>query len=145
MSKDGSMPHKFPRLGKDDYYDSILTWECQACGEWIKEYGNEKRTNCTIDWRDLKMGKREKVMKEPPMGSVVIDTCGSAWQRHPNGWAISGSDGSWFYSWERVVAEDLYRHMDYPYETWAPVLDDPRLPCIVYVPHEELIWDDEDE
>ena len=89
------------------------------------------------------MKPKKKKMKEPPMGSVVIDMCGSAWQRHPRGWAISGSDGSWWYTWERVLAEDLYRHMDYPSIDWAPVLDDPRLPLIVYVPHEELLTEEE--
>jgi hypothetical protein len=145
MGKDGHLPHKFPKLDKNDSYDSILVWECQACGKWIKEYGNEKKTDCTIDWRELKMGKREKVMKEPPMGSVVIDTCGSAWQRHPRGWSISGSDGSWWYSWERVIAEDLYRNMESPSPEWSPVLNDPRLPLIVYVPHEELLTDSEED
>lgn len=83
-------------------------------------------------------------MIEPPMGSVVVDTCGSAWQRSPVGWSSCGSDGSWNYTWKELLKE-LNRYMDYPTEAWAAVLGDKRLPCIVYVPHEELIWGDEDE
>ena len=86
-----------------------------------------------------------KKMKEPPIGSVVIDKTGFAWQRHINGWAISGSDGSWYYSWERVIKEDLYRTIENFAEGWKPVLTDPRLPLIVYVPHEELLTDPEDD
>jgi len=65
-------------------------------------------------------------MKEPPMGSIVVDKRGSAWQKHPVGWAMAGSDGSWNYSWKELLKE---LHQD----------------CIVYIPHEELLWDDEDE
>lgn len=83
-------------------------------------------------------------MKEPPMGSVIIDKTGSAWQRHPNGWANSGSDGSWHYTWERFVKEDLNLELQNPTKEWAPVLKDQRLPLIVYVPHEELLVEDED-
>ncbi len=85
-----------------------------------------------------------KKMKEPPMGSVVIDKRGSAWQRHPVGWSIAGSDMSWSYTWSKLLTE-LYEEADYPSSAWAPVLGDERLPCIVYVPHEELLWDSSDE
>lgn len=85
-----------------------------------------------------------KKMKEPPMGSVVISVCGSAWQRHPVGWAIAGSDMSWSYTWNQLLKE-LYTPMDYPSEQWAPVLHDSRLPLIVYVPHEELLIEEDDE
>lgn len=134
------LPHKFPKV---DGYEEILAWECQACGEWIKEYGKQKKTNCTIDWRRIYMSKRQKVMKEPPIGSVVIDVTGSAWQRSPRGWSNSGSDGSWFYDWKRVVEQELYTpDRDFiPTQEWKQVLGDPRLPCIVYIPHEELIWE----
>ena len=138
------LPHKFPQLRKEDAYEDILAWECQACGEWIKEYKSEKRTECTIDWRDLKMNERQKVMKEPPIGSVVIAKNGSAWQKDPKGWGMVGSDGSWKYSWATLVNE-LYEEMDYPTQEWASVLGDPRLPLIVYVPHEELITDEDEE
>lgn len=85
-----------------------------------------------------------KKMKEPPMGSIVISKSGTAWQHDPVGWSTAGSDGSWSYTWNELLKE-LYRPMDYPTKEWAPVLDDPRLPCIVYVPHEELIWEVNDE
>ena len=85
-----------------------------------------------------------KKMKEPPMGSIVVDMGGSAWQKHPVGWAIAGSDMSWSYTWNQLLKE-LYKPMDYPTEQWHPVLHDPRLPCIVYVPHEELITGEEDD
>jgi hypothetical protein len=85
----------------------------------------------------------KKVMKEPPMGSVVVDIRGSAWQRHPVGWAVAGSDMSWSYTWKQLLKE-LYSPMDYPSQEWAPVLHDPRLPLIVYVPHEELLLEEED-
>lgn len=145
MSRDGYMPHKFPKLSGNDSYGDLISWECQACGEWIKEYGKQEKTNCTIDWRELKMGKREKVMKEPPLGSVVIDKTGSAWQRGTLGWSNSGSDGSWAYTWERVLKEELYLELDNPTLQWESVLTDPRLPCIVYIPNEELIWEKEEE
>lgn len=87
------------------------------------------------------MGK----MIEPPLGSVVIDKTGSAWQRHPTGWSNSGSDGSWAYTWERFIKEDLNLELEYPTKEWAPVLTDPRLPLIVYVPNEELFIEEEDE
>ncbi len=83
-----------------------------------------------------------KKMKEPPLGSVVIGKNGSAWQKDPRGWGMVGSDGSWKYSWSTLV-EELYEEMDYPTEKWRPVLGDERLPCIVYVPHEDLLWDEE--
>jgi hypothetical protein len=139
---DEHLPHKFPKV---DGHEEIIAWECQACGEWIKEYGSEKKTNCTINWRDMTMGTRQKVMKEPPMGSVVIDRSGSAWQRHPVGWCVSGGDGSWNYTWKELLKE-LYLGMTDggPTPEWAPVLGDPRLPCIVYVPHEELLIDEDD-
>lgn len=93
------------------------------------------------------MNGRQKIMKEPPLGSVVIDVTGSAWQRSPNGWSNSGSDGSWHYTWKRVVEQELYTFdRDFiPTEEWKTVLGDPRLPLIVYVPHEELITEDEDQ
>ena len=86
----------------------------------------------------------KKKMKEPPIGSVVIARNGSAWQKDPKGWGMVGSDGSWKYTWATLVNE-LYEEMDYPTQEWAPVLGDPRLPLIVYVPHEELITDEDEE
>ena len=83
-------------------------------------------------------------MKEPPLGSVVIGKNGCAWQKDPRGWGMVGSDGSWKYSWATLVKE-LYEEMDYPSQQWKPVLGDERLPCIVYVPHEELLWDEEEQ
>jgi hypothetical protein len=85
-----------------------------------------------------------KKMKEPPMGSIVVDIKGGAWQRSPVGWSSADGDGSWRYTWKELLKE-LYEPMDYPTQKWAPVLGDPRLPCIVYVPHEELIWEVNDE
>lgn len=76
--------------------------------------------------------KKKFTMKEPPLGSVVIDRTGAAWQRVPNGWAIAGTDGSWFYAWEQVIAETSNNQYVYP----EHFLDDP---IIVYVPNEELI------
>lgn len=89
--------------------------------------------------------KRNKKMKEPPMGSVVIDSSGSAWQRHPVGWAVSGTDGSWTYSWKQLQKELNNTLNDSPTQEWKPAMGDPRLPLIVYVPHEELITEEEDE
>lgn len=84
-------------------------------------------------------------MKEPPMGSVVIDKSGSAWQRHPVGWSISGSDMSWSHTW-RQLQESLYTTLnESPSQEWRPAMGDPRLPFIVYVPHEELFVEEEDE
>ena len=85
-----------------------------------------------------------KKMKEPPMGSVVMDIKGRAWQRHPVGWSISGGDGSWSYSWRQLLLE-LYTPSDSPATPlWEPAVGDPRLPFIIYVPHEELITGDEE-
>lgn len=85
-----------------------------------------------------------KKIKEPPMGSVVIDKSGSAWQRHPVGWSIAGSDGSWTYSWRQLQKELNNVLNESPTEQWKPAMGDPRLPFIVYVPHEELIIEEED-
>ena len=79
-------------------------------------------------------------MKEPPIGSVVVARNGSAWQKDPKGWGMVGSDGSWKCSWANLV-DELYEDMYYPTQEWQPVLGDEILPCIVYVPHEELLWD----
>lgn len=80
-------------------------------------------------------------MIEPPLGSVVIGKNGSAWQKNPNGWGMVGSDGSWKYSWTTLLKE-IYEEMEYPTQEWRPVLNDPRLPLIVYIPHEELITEE---
>jgi hypothetical protein len=82
-------------------------------------------------------------IKEPPLGSVVIDASGSAWQRHPIGWSMTGSDRSWSYTWKEVE-EEFYIKMTGSSFEWDSVLQDPRLPLIVYVPFEELIVGDED-
>jgi len=82
-------------------------------------------------------------MIEPPIGSVVVDKSGGAWQRQTVGWVMSGSDGSWNYSWKKLL-KSLNETMDCPTPIWAPVLNDPRLPFIVYIPHEELIVEDEE-
>lgn len=77
--------------------------------------------------------------KEPPMGSVLIDAKGSAWQRHPVGWNISGGDGSWSYTWKQLLKE-LHLPMNQgATEKWAPVLTDPRIPCIIYIPNQKQI------
>lgn len=39
------------------------------------------------------------------MNSVVLAD-GNAWQRCPNGWFMAGTDGSWNYSWERILKEN---------------------------------------
>ena len=83
-----------------------------------------------------------KKMKEPPMGSIVVDKRGSAWQKHPVGRAMAGSDGSWNYTWKTLLKE-LYQEMDYPSEAWRSTLGDSRLPCIVYVPHEDLLTEED--
>ena len=90
------------------------------------------------------MDKRQKNMKEPPLGSVFIVKNGSALQKDPRVWGMVGSDGSWKYTWKTLLKE-LYQEMDYPSEAWRSTLGDSRLPCIVYVPHEELIWEVNDE
>jgi len=80
-------------------------------------------------------------MKEPPLGSIVVDVGGSAWQRSPVGWTTCCGDGSWSYTWKELLKE-LYVPIDYPTPEWAKTLGDPRLPLIVYVPHEELIFEE---
>ena len=84
-------------------------------------------------------------MKEPPMGSVVIDSSGSAWQRHPVGWSIAGSDMSWSYTWKELHKELFTVLNDNPSKEWKPAMGDPRLPFIAYVPHEELLVEEEDD
>jgi len=46
---DGARPHRFPQsaIGEE-----ILGWECQACGEWIREFGPRVETSCSVDWRN---------------------------------------------------------------------------------------------
>lgn len=85
-------------------------------------------------------------MIEPPMGSVIIDIYGTAWQRHPVGWCISGSDG-WGYTWKKLVKE-LYGKRDtsfYPTEEWKSAVRFGEKPIIVYVPNEELLVGEDDE
>lgn len=85
---------------------------------------------------------KRKFKVEPPMGSVIIDASGSAWQRHHTGWSIAGSDMSWTYDWKQL-SKELYEVLNTnPTEEWLPAMNDPRLPIIVYVPHEELILRD---
>ena len=86
------------------------------------------------------MAKSKRRFKvEPPLGSVIIDASGSAWQRHPVGWAIAGSDMSWSYTWVDLNKELFNVQNSNPTEEWLPAMNDPRLPIIVYVPHEELL------
>ena len=69
----------------------------------------------------------KKKLKEPPLHSIVIDRSGSAWQRVPTGWAICGSDNSWFYTWEQVLNDpqdthDIYKEIyrDEVTVIWTP-------------------------
>ena len=80
-------------------------------------------------------------MKEPPMGSVILDSHGSAWQRHPVGWCIAGGDGSWSYTWAQLSKELYTIDKDFvPTQTWAPVVHQlGKVPRILFVPGEELI------
>ena len=55
-----------------------------------------------------------KKIKEPPLHSIVVDKTGSAWQRKPQGWATSGGDDSWFYTWEQVLEESWNKYKVYP-------------------------------
>lgn len=71
--------------------------------------------------------------EEPVMGTVLIDTSGSAWQRDPFGWCIIGGDSSWSYNWEQMV-EMLLNEGIAPTEIWKHVAEDPRLPMILYTP-----------
>jgi hypothetical protein len=46
---------------------------------------------------------------------------------------------SWTYDWKQL-SKELYKVVNTnPTEEWLPAMNDPRLPIIVYVPHEELI------
>lgn len=85
---------------------------------------------------------KRKFKAEPPMGSVIIDASGNAWQRHPVGWSIAGSDMSWAYDWKQLSKVQYEVLNTNPTEEWLPAMNDPRLPIIVYVPHEELILRD---
>lgn len=88
-----------------------------------------------------------KKMKEPPIGSVIIDTHGSAWQRSPRGWGMAGGDSSWHYSWTRLHKE-LYEDIDkdfVPTLEWRHASRLGQPPIIVYVPNEDLIVDEDDE
>ena len=70
------------------------------------------------------------------MGSVIIDKNGSAWQRHPVGWAIAGSDMSWSYTWAQLQKELYVILNNNPTSEWEPAMGDPSLPKIVYIPHQ---------
>jgi hypothetical protein len=86
-----------------------------------------------------------KQMIEPPIGSVVLDASGSAWQRHPNGWSIAGGDDSWNYTWKQLLVDLYTRTNDSPTQTWQPVLDKlGRYPRILFIPGEELIEEKDD-
>lgn len=45
---DGRRPHQFPHsaLGEE-----VIGWECQACGEWVREFGAYEPTECSVNWR----------------------------------------------------------------------------------------------
>ena len=47
--RDGYRPHRFPLAARDD---EVLAWECQACGEWVREYGPRVPDDCPVDWRN---------------------------------------------------------------------------------------------
>lgn len=52
LNRDGARPHKFPRQPDGTFAgDEVLGWECQACGEWIREFGERTESDCPIDWR----------------------------------------------------------------------------------------------
>jgi len=80
-------------------------------------------------------------MKEPPIGSVLLDGFACAWQRAPYGWSICGSDGSWSYTWKELL-KDLYpQDREHLQKTaiWAEATKDVgQLPRIIFVPGEEL-------
>lgn len=44
-----NLPHKFPKSAIEADAE-ILAWKCEACEEWVSEYG--PRTSCTKDWRN---------------------------------------------------------------------------------------------
>ncbi len=48
---DRSRPHQFPTsaLGEE-----VVGWECQACGEWVRERGPHEPSGCSVDWRRTK-------------------------------------------------------------------------------------------
>lgn len=53
---DGHRPHRFPQsaIGEE-----VLAWVCQACGQMVREYGDEERSECSVNWRSS--GKRRLV------------------------------------------------------------------------------------
>jgi len=89
-----------------------------------------------------------KKMKEPPIGSVLLDGFACAWQRAPYGWSICGSDGSWSYTWKELL-KDLYpQDREHLQKTaiWAEATKDVgQLPRIIFVPGEELVEEEEYE
>ncbi len=50
---DGRRPHRYPKPTDPDFpYESVMAWKCDACGEWVPEYGTATATECPIDWRN---------------------------------------------------------------------------------------------
>jgi len=88
-----------------------------------------------------------KKMKEPPIGSVLLDGFACAWQRGPYGWNICGSDGSWTYTWKQLL-QDLYptdERILQITKVWAESIKDVgQIPRIIFVPGEELITEEDD-
>ena len=46
---DNRLPHRFPMSAVDA---EVIAWKCQACGEWIREFGKYEPGECTVDWRN---------------------------------------------------------------------------------------------
>ena len=61
---DGNLPHQYPPRPTDpdkiDAWADALAWRCQACGEWIHEFGPLNESSCTVDWRN-KLGEARQL------------------------------------------------------------------------------------
>lgn len=92
------------------------------------------------------MAIQSAIKKEPPIGSVILDKSGSAWQRNGYGnWDIAGGDGSWSYTWAQLQRDLVIQENDVPTQTWLPVIESMgKTPRILFIPGEELIDEQEE-
>ena len=53
------LPHKIPKSVLKAEGD-VISWQCDACGQWVGEYPRRKRTSCKVDWRNGKKKGKNK-------------------------------------------------------------------------------------
>ena len=51
-------PHRWPRMAPGDDPGDVISWECAACGKWIREYGPRDPDDVCPGKRDT-AGKRD--------------------------------------------------------------------------------------